>query len=338
VDSALLTTSIASVPVLAFALGVIGALVKSDLRLPEAIYQATSIYLLLAIGLKGGVALRVSDVSAVAGPAVMTIALGVVIPVLAFVALRYLTRLDTVDRGAMAAHYGSTSLVTFTAALVFLDALQVQYEGFVATLLAIMEIPGILVGLLLAGAASRRSGSQRSGSQRSGSQRSGSLKESVREIVTGRSILLLAGGLVIGFISGPEGFARVEPFFGAPFTGILALFLLEMGVLAGRRLGDVRRAGIGLVVFAVMFPVVAGILGIAGGTLVGLSPGGAMALGVLSASASYIAAPAAVRLALPQANPGITLTASLGITFPFNLVIGIPLYWLIAQELSTMLG
>ncbi|MEY2989432.1 MAG: hypothetical protein RLZZ163_348 [Actinomycetota bacterium] len=328
VDSALLTTSVASVPVLAFALGVIGALIKSDLRLPEAIYQATSIYLLLAIGLKGGVALRVSDIGAVAGPAVMTIALGVVIPVLAFVALRFLTKLDTVDRGAMAAHYGSTSLVTFTAALVFLDSLQVQYEGFVATLLAIMEIPGILVGLMLAGSASRRSGAQRSGS----------VREWIREIVTGRSILLLAGGLVIGFITGPEGFARVEPFFGAPFTGILALFLLEMGVLAGRRLGDVRRAGIGLVVFAVAFPVVAGVLGIAGGTLVGLSAGGAMALGVLSASASYIAAPAAVRLALPQANPGITLTASLGITFPFNLVIGIPLYWLIAQELSTMLG
>lgn len=323
VDSALLTTSIASVPVLAFALGVFGALVKSDLRLPEAIYQATSIYLLLAIGLKGGVALRESDVAEVAGPAAMTVALGVLIPVLAFVALRFLTRLDTVDRGAMAAHYGSTSLVTFTAALVFLDALQVQYEGFVATLLAIMEIPGILVGLLLAGSASRHAGS---------------LGESVREIVTGRSIMLLAGGLVIGFITGPEGFARVEPFFGAPFTGILALFLLEMGVLAGRRLGDVRRAGVGLVIFALAFPVVAGVLGIAGGTVVGLSAGGAMALGVLSASASYIAAPAAVRLALPQANPGITLTASLGITFPFNLVIGIPLYWWIAQQMSTMLG
>lgn len=328
VDSALLTTSIASVPVLAFALGVIGALVKSDLRLPEAIYQATSIYLLLAIGLKGGVALRESDIAAVAGPAVVTIALGVVIPVLAFIALRFLTRLGPVDRGAMAAHYGSTSLVTFTAALVFLDALQVQYEGFVVTLLAIMEIPGILVGLLLAGSASRHADSRHSGS----------LGESVREIVTGRSIMLLAGGLVIGFITGPEGFARVEPFFGAPFTGILALFLLEMGVLAGRRLDEVRRAGIGLVVFAVIFPVVAGVLGIVAGTLVGLSAGGAMALGVLSASASYIAAPAAVRLALPEANPGITLTASLGITFPFNLVIGIPLYWLIARQLSVMLG
>jgi hypothetical protein len=304
--------------VLAFALGVVGSLIKADLRLPDAIYQAISIYLLLAIGIKGGVALRESDLGSVVAPAVMTVALGVVIPVLAFAVLRFLTRLDATDRGAMAAHYGSTSLVTFTAALVFLDSLGVSYEGFVTTLLAIMEIPGILVGLLLAGSAARHSGK---------------LGESVREILTGRSIVLLAGGLIIGFVSGPEGFARVEPFFGAPFTGVLALFLLEMGVLAGRRLGDLRRAGIGLVIFSIAFPLVAGALGVAGGALVGLSAGGAMVLGVLSASASYIAAPAAVRLALPQANPGITLTASLGITFPFNLIAGIPIYWLLAQQL-----
>lgn len=314
----LLLTSIASIPVLAFALGVVGSLIKADLRLPDAIYQAISIYLLLAIGIKGGVALRESDLGSVVAPAVMTVALGVVIPVLAFAVLRFLTRLDATDRGAMAAHYGSTSLVTFTAALVFLDSLGVSYEGFVTTLLAIMEIPGILVGLLLAGSAARHSGK---------------LGESVREILTGRSIVLLAGGLIIGFVSGPEGFARVEPFFGAPFTGVLALFLLEMGVLAGRRLGDLRRAGIGLVIFSIAFPLVAGALGVAGGALVGLSAGGAMVLGVLSASASYIAAPAAVRLALPQANPGITLTASLGITFPFNLIAGIPIYWLLAQQL-----
>ncbi len=143
---------------------------------------------------------------------------------------------------------------------------------------------------------------------------------------------------MIGFITGPEGFVRVEPFFGAPFTGVLALFLLEMGVLAGRRLGDVRKAGIGLVLFAIGFPVLAGALGVLGGTVVGLSAGGAMVLGVLSASASYIAAPAAVRLALPQANPGLTLTSSLGITFPFNLIVGIPLYWLMADSLSSMIG
>jgi len=319
----LLTTSIASVPVLAFALGVIGALLRADLRLPDAVYQATSIYLLLAIGIKGGVALRESDVASVAAPAAMTIALGVIIPLLAFSLLRVMTKLDVTDRGAMAAHYGSTSLVTFTAALVFLDSLGVSYEGFVSTLLAIMEIPGILVGLLLAGSAARYSGRMR---------------ETVREILTGRSILLLAGGLVIGVVTGPDGYARVEPFFGAPFTGVLALFLLEMGVLAGRRLGDVRRAGLGLVAFALGFPVVAGALGVLGGTVVGLSPGGAMVLGVLSASASYIAAPAAVRLALPQANPGLTLTSSLGITFPFNLVVGIPLYWLMADSLATMIG
>ncbi|HEV8024661.1 MAG TPA: sodium-dependent bicarbonate transport family permease [Candidatus Nanopelagicales bacterium] len=319
----LLTTSIASVPVLAFVLGVVGALLRADLRLPDAVYQATSIYLLLAIGIKGGVALRESDVVSVAAPAMMTIALGVLIPILAFSLLRVMTRLDVTDRGAMAAHYGSTSLVTFTAALVFLDSLGVSYEGFVSTLLAIMEIPGILVGLLLAGSAARHSGR---------------LSETVREILTSRSILLLAGGLVMGFITGPEGFARVEPFFGAPFTGVLALFLLEMGVLAGRRLGDVRRAGVGLVAFAIGFPVLAGALGVAGGTVVGLSPGGAMVLGVLSASASYIAAPAAVRLALPQANPGLTLTSSLGITFPFNLIVGIPLYWLMADWLATMIG
>jgi hypothetical protein len=318
VTGELLLTSIASIPVLAFALGVVGSLIKADLRLPDAIYQAISIYLLLAIGIKGGVALRESDLGSVVAPAVMTVALGVVIPVLAFAVLRFLTRLDATDRGAMAAHYGSTSLVTFTAALVFLDSLGVSYEGFVTTLLAIMEIPGILVGLLLAGSAARHSGK---------------LGESVREILTGRSIVLLAGGLIIGFVSGPEGFARVEPFFGAPFTGVLALFLLEMGVLAGRRLGDLRRAGIGLVIFSIAFPLVAGALGVAGGALVGLSAGGAMVLGVLSAGASYIAAPAAVRLALPQANPGITLTASLGITFPFNLIAGIPIYWLLAQQL-----
>lgn len=319
----MLTTSLASVPVLAFVLGVVGALLRADLRLPDAVYQATSIYLLLAIGIKGGVALRESDVLAVAAPAGMTILLGVVIPLLAFGILRFLTRLSTTDRGAMAAHYGSTSLVTFTAALVFLDSLGVSYEGYVTTLLAIMEIPGILVGLLLAGSAARYAGK---------------LGESVREILTGRSILLLAGGLVIGFITGPDGFARVEPFFGAPFTGVLALFLLEMGVLAGRRLGDVKRAGAGLIIFALAFPVLAGALGVLGGTVAGLSPGGAMVLGVLSASASYIAAPAAVRLALPQANPGITLTSSLGITFPFNLIVGIPLYWLMADALASMIG
>lgn len=313
-----ITGSLLSVPVLAFILGVAAARLKADLRLPDAVYQATAMYLLLAIGLKGGVALRDANPAEVAAPIVVSILLGLVIPVAAFWVLRVMTRLSAVDRGAMAAHYGSTSLVTFTAALVFLDTLGVDYEGYVVTLLAIIEVPGILVGLLLAG---RAAGGARTG-------------EVLREVVTGRSVLLLAGGVLIGVLSGPMGFERVEPFFGSLFTGVLTLFLLEMGVLTGRRLGDLRTAGWGVVLFAVLFPVLAGAVGVASALAIGMTPGGAMVLGVLCASASYIAAPAAVRLALPSANPGITLTTSLGITFPFNLIIGIPLYWWMAQEMA----
>ncbi len=276
-------------------------------------------YLLLAIGIKGGVALREAGLSEVWAPVVAAVLLGLVIPVAAFAALRVLTPLGPVDRGAMAAHYGSTSLVTFTAALVFLDVAGVPYEGYVATLLTVLEVPGIIVGLLLAG----RRGSS-----------GGSWRASLHEVLTSRSILLLVGGLAMGFATGPAGYARVEPFFGALFTGVLTLFLLEMGVLTGRRLPDIRTAGLGLVVFALAFPLVAGTAGIAAGLLAGMSTGGAMVLGVLCASASYIAAPAAVRLALPEANPGITLTSALGLTFPFNLIVGIPVLLAIAEWMS----
>jgi hypothetical protein len=316
-------TNFVSVPVLAFLLGLVSVAVKADLRLPDAVYQATSIYLLFAIGLKGGVALRAADPAEVLAPIGVALILGVIIPFIVFAVLKYVTKLNPVDRGAMAAHYGSTSLVTFTAAIVFLESLDIAFEGFMPTLLTVLEIPGIIVGLLLAGRYLSRSES-------SSQQQEGW----IREIVFGKSILLLGGGLIIGFLTGTQGYERVEPFFGSLFTGVLALFLLELGVLAGRRIGSVREAGIGLIAFAIVFPLFAGTLGIIGGYISGLSVGGAMILGVLCASASYIAAPAAVRLALPTANPGITLTASLGITFPFNLILGIPIYLFIAQSLE----
>jgi hypothetical protein len=306
-----------SPPVLGFALGLLAVAIGGDLRLPDAVYQGLSMYLLLAIGLKGGVALRESDLDQVVAPALAALVLGVVIPLGAFLALRLVTRLQALDRGAIAAHYGSTSLVTFTAALVFLEASSIAVEGYVVTLLAILEIPGIVVGLLLAGR---------------GMRRDIPWSASLHEVLVGKSVLLLAGGLVIGVLTGPTGYARVEPFFGALFVGILTLFLVELGTLAGRRLPDIRRAGWGLPAFAIAFPIVAGAVGVAVGGLVGMGVGGATVLGVLCASASYIAAPAAVRLALPEANPGYYLTAALGITFPFNLVIGIPLYLTIARE------
>lgn len=319
---AVISGSLLSVPVLAFLLGVVGARLNTDLRLPDAVYQATSMYLLLAIGLKGGVALRSADASQAIGPIGVALLLGVLIPLAAFAVLRVMTSLGPVDRGAMAAHYGSTSLVTFTAAIVFLETLAIPFEGYVVTLLAILEVPGILVGLLLAYRATSGGGS---------------LGHSIREVITGKSIVLLTGGLAIGWLTGDDGYVRVAPFFDSLFTGVLALFLLEMGVLAGRRLGEIRTAGVGLIVFAIVFPIAAGAVSIFGGIIAGLSVGGAMILGVLGASASYIAAPAAVRLALPTAQPGLTITASLGITFPFNLIVGIPLYWWMAQQLSGVL-
>ncbi len=313
--------NLTSPPVLAFALGLIAVSIKSDLRLPEAVYQALAIYLLLGIGIKGGVALAAVSWGQIALPLLATILLGLLIPTLAFFLLRLTTKLDSINRGALAAHYGSASLVTFTAALVFLDSIGENYEGFVTTLLATMEVPGIIVGLLLA---SR------------GMARTVSWSESMREVLTSRSIVLLVGGLALGTITGAGGFEGIEPLFSGLFPGILTLFLLELGIVAGRRLRDVRLGGIGLVAFGVWFPLLAGGLGVIAGTLAGLSVGGATILGVISASASYIAAPAAVRLALPEASPGIYLTAALGITFPFNLVAGIPLLYSFSNVVANL--
>lgn len=302
--------NLTSPPVLAFALGLLAVLIKSDLRLPEAVYQALSIYLLLGIGIKGGVALSQSSFDEIWLPIIGALILGILTPLLAFKGLGFMTKLDAVNRGAVAAHYGSTSLVTFTAALIFLEAQKIFVEGYVTTLLAILEIPGIIVGLMLAS---------------KGLGRSVNWGESLREVLTARSIVLLAGGLVLGVVTGVNGYERIEPFFGTMFTGVLTLFLLEMGIVAGRRIPDIKSAGIGLVGFSLGFPLLAGSLGVLTGHLTGMGIGGSAVLGVLTASASYIAAPAAVRLALPEASPGIYLTASLGITFPFNLIVGIPL-------------
>ncbi|MFP5218759.1 MAG: sodium-dependent bicarbonate transport family permease [Actinomycetes bacterium] len=310
--------TLSSPVVLAFLLGLSAALLKSDLRLPEQVHGFLSLYLLLAIGLKGGVGLRDADLGDLVLPVVVTLVLGVVTPLIAFGTLRRLTRLDRTDRAALAAHYGSTSLVTFTAAVAALDAARVEMEGYLATLLAVLEVPGIIVGLLLAGRVA------------AGGNRSSAL----REVLTGKSVLLLIGGLTIGAITGASGYVAVEPFFGGLFQGVLVLFLLDLGVMAGQRLRDLPQAGTGLVVAAIVLPLVNGSLGVLGGTAAGLSTGGAAILGVLAASASYIAAPAAVRLALPSANPAYYLTSSLGITFPFNLVIGIPLFLAMSRALS----
>ena len=311
-------SNLTSVSVLVFALGFISARFKSDIRIPDQVYQIISVYLLFGIGLKGGVALHHSGASGIIKPVIATVVLGVIIPSLAFAVLGLVRRLERVDRGAIAAHYGSTSLVTFTAALVFLENSKISYEGFATTLLTIMEIPGIIIGIFLA---TRHSSNEVPWSK------------SLQEIVLGKTVVLLVGGLIVGAVAGDAGYAKVEPFFVKLLPGILSLFLMHLGFLAGSQIHVIKETGVQLVVFALLFPVVAGTLGVLGGKVAGLSIGGATVLGVLCASASYIAAPAAVGIALPRANPSLSITASLGVTFPFNLIVGIPLLHLIAKTL-----
>lgn len=314
----LIEINLLSPAVLAFVLGAVATLLRSDLRFPEAISSIFSIYLLLAIGLKGGVELSRTTLEAFWAPCLATLLLGIAIPLWCYAVLRRLGRFDVPNAAALAAHYGSVSAVTFTACLTFLERLQIPTERFLPALVAILEIPALLVALLLA----RTSvGPASSG-------------KAFHEVLTGKSVVLLGGGLLIGYLAGEEGFAKVSPFFVTPFQGVLTLFLLDLGTLAAGRFRDLKQAGPFLLGFGMAAPLANGVLGVLFGTWAGLSLGGAHVLGVLAASASYIAAPAAVRVALPQANPAYYLTAALAITFPFNLAVGIPLLFSVARMLQ----
>lgn len=315
-------SSILSPMVLAFVLGIIATQIKSDLKFPEGLYQSLTIYLMMAIGMKGGYKLSIASFSEVYQPAMAGIALCCLIPLWTYWMMRKAARLDVSNAAAMAAHYGSVSAVTFSAALVFHDTQNISYEGFMPSLLAMMEIPAILVAISLA----RLNHESKLNSNTS-------LKEIARELFAGKSSILLIGFLVIGFVIGKSGWEQVSPFFDTPFKGILTVFLLEAGLMAGKRISDLKENGLFLVGFGIIFPVIHAVLGIYLGHLAGLGLGGATILGTLAASASYIAAPAACRVALPEANPSLYLTASLAITFPFNIIIGLPLYHAIAERI-----
>lgn len=312
-----------SVPVLAFVIGLVAARLKFPVQLPDAVYQGITIFLLLGIGLKGGHALRITGGGEFVAPAFATLALGLVIPLIAFGLVSLGKRLTGDDRASLAAHYGSTSLVTFSAGLVMLESLSVTVEPYVATLLAIMEIPGIIVGVGLGLWVTRNR-----------NDGVGSIGETLREVFLGKTVLLLVGGLLIGFAAPLSSFEKVQPFFVDLQPGILVLFLLQLGGIVGSRLDSLKEAGLWLPTFGIVMPVIGGALGAVTGTLIGMSVGGATMLAVLTASASYIAAPAAVSVALPKANLGVALTASLGITFPFNLLVGLPLYLAISTAMS----
>ena len=309
--------------ILCFVLGLAAALARSDLTVPEAAAKAMSIYLLFSIGFKGGTSVAAHGME---GRLVATIAAGVILsfllPFIAFGLLRVMTRLTRLDAAAVAAHYGSISIVTFVAATSVLEGRGIAAEGYMVAVAAAMEAPAILSALWIV---SRGGGPREADSGL------------MREILLNGSIVLLVGSFVIGLVTGEQGMARISSFIVAPFQGVLCLFLLDMGLVAGRGLRGQRGVlGGGVVAFGILMPLVGATLGAVAGLVIGLSAGGLALLMVLGASASYIAVPAAMRVALPEANPSIYLTLSLGVTFPFNLTLGIPIYVAVAERLGGM--
>ncbi len=317
---ALAADNLLSPIVLSFVLGLLAALARSDLSIPEAVAKGMSIYLLFAIGFKGGVSVADHGLDLTLGMTLLSgIILSFALPILAFGMLRVLSGMSRTDAAAVAGHYGSISIVTFVAATSVLSDAGIVFEGYMVAVAAAMEAPAILSALWLI---SRGQG---------GADMGGDLW---REILLNGSIVLLLGAFAIGAITGQEGLEKIASFIVNPFQGVLCLFLLDMGLIAGRGLREAKVLDRGAIAFGVLMPVVSATLGLGAGLLLGLSTGGVVLLMVLSASASYIAVPAAMRVAVPEANPSIYLTLSLAITFPFNLTLGIPLYLSVAQMMT----
>lgn len=307
--------------ILFFVLGVLAAAARSDLAIPEPIAKGMALYLMAAIGLKGGVEVSASGFSPLmASAAVAGLALSCLIPVGAFALLRSLGRLPRLDAAAVAAHYGSVSVVTFVAGSEMLAAAGMAPAGFMVAVLALMETPAIIAGLLLARGVRAGDAHER--------------RELLRETLLNGTVVLLLGSFVIGLVVGKKGFATVAPVFDSGFRGVLCLFLLDMGLVAIRRLRETRSLTLRLASLGIVLPVINGAFGTLLGHFIGLDAGSAAGLGILAASASYIAVPAAMRLALPQADAGLSLAMSLAVTFPFNIAIGIPAISYLARWLS----
>lgn len=308
--------------VMFFLLGIVAGVLRSELRLPVQVYELLSILLLLAIGMKGGIELARQPFLALVPQMLAVIAMGFALPLLAYPVLLYLGRLPRSDAASIAAHYGSVSVGTFAVVVAYLSARDISYEAYMPVFVVLLEIPAILVGIVLA----------------KGLVSGESLRRSAHEVLLGKSIVLLVGGLLIGWAAGEEALQGIAPLFFSPFQGLLALFLLEMGLVTASQLGTLRRYGLFLLGFGVLAPVVAAVCGLALAWLLGLSVGGAVILATLAASASYIAVPAAMRISVPEANPALSLAASLGITFPFNVVFGIPLYHWLTRHAYAIFG
>ena len=313
-NASLIVSNILNPPVLFFFLGMVAVFVKSDLEIPAPFPKLLSRYLLCSIGCKGGVELVKSGITQeVVFTLLAAILMACFVPIYTFFILKL--KMDTYDAAAIAATYGSISAVTFITAGAFLSELGIDYDGYMVAALALMESPAIIVGLILVNLFTANQG-----------ERDFSWPEVLQEAFLNSSVFLLVGSLIIGFLSGEHGWKVMEPFTQGLFYGILSFFLLDMGLVAARRIKDLQKTGAFLISFAILIPIVNAVIGLSIAKFIGMPQGDALLFAVLCASASYIAVPAAMRLTVPEANPSLYVSTALAVTFPFNIIVGIPLY------------
>jgi uncharacterized protein len=319
-DLHLILSNLLTPPILFFVLGMLAVFAKSDLEIPAPIPKLFSLYLLLAIGFKGGVELAKSGISGEVISAISAaIIMSCIVPVYSFFILR--KKLDVPNAAAIAATYGSISAVTFITANSFLDQVHVPSDGFMVAALALMESPAIIMGLILVNVFGKRDKEEMDWG------------EVLREAFLNGSVFLLIGSLIIGAISGEHGEMMLKPFVKDMFYGALSFFLLDMGLVAAKRIRDLKRTGSFLILFALLMPLLNASLAIGIAQLIHMTKGDALLFAVLCASASYIAVPAAMRLTVPEANPGLYISTALAVTFPFNITVGIPLYFWVIQNI-----
>jgi hypothetical protein len=314
----ILISNLTNPTLLFFLLGVLAALFRSDLQIPESSSRFISLYLLFSIGFRGGEELAHSGFTAeVSRTLLAALVLAVVIPLYAFFLLR--SRVGVADAGALAAAFGSVSAVTFVAAASFLESRQVSYGGHMVAAMAIMEAPAIMVGVVLIRLFDKQESHKVS------------MKTIAHDAFTNGSVMMIMGSLLVGLISDEKQAKGIEPFTSDIFKGFLAVFLLEMGMVAAKRFGAFRKYGWFITLLGIFIPLFNGVVVAYASQWLHLQAGNRLMLSILAASASYIAVPAALRLAVPKADPGLYIPMALGVTFPFNITIGLPLYWAIIQ-------
>ncbi len=318
----IISQNLLSPTILFFILGASAGFLKSDLNVPDSMGRYLGIYLMMSIGFKGGVS--VSEIESFSREIMLTIFCGIlfsfIIPFIGYFFLKISTNLDRATASALSAHYGSVSIVTFATCVNFLQSKHIEYSGFMAAILAIMEIPAILSGLYLAHRVAPETNSHKKEE-----------KILAKEIFTNGSVLLLLGSFIVGSISGKSGLNQIAPFLVNPFQGVICMFMLDMGLIVTRRLQDLRLISAKVILFGIYMPLLSVAIGLILSKLIGLDLGSSILFMTLCASASYIAVPSAMRLALPEAKESVYVPISLGVTFPFNIIFGIPLYFAIAK-------